>query len=108
GKWLEQASRWHERLPAAGAEAQAKLWDDGLAIWQGVLAQFGTAAATGGEAPAPRADDKRFADPRWREHPFFALVHRTYLLLAEQVTALAGSTGRVGTPQAEQLQFMLT
>ena len=67
-----------------------KLWNDGMALWQTVLGQYGigpAAANEAGERKLPRSD-RRFADPRWRDPPAFALIHQTYLMLAEQILAL--------------------
>jgi polyhydroxyalkanoate synthase len=57
-------------------------------------------------APAqlPRKD-RRFADPRWRDQPVFALLHQCYLLLSEQLTGLADKVEGLDPVQREQLAF---
>ncbi|MDL2351565.1 MAG: class I poly(R)-hydroxyalkanoic acid synthase [Pseudomonadota bacterium] len=99
---------WMKALPLAQPEVQKKLWDDSLALWEGVLGQYGIgpkAGAVGGEAPAlPRAD-RRFKDPKWRAQPFYALVHQTYLMLAEQIMAMADAAPVTDEARAEQLRF---
>jgi polyhydroxyalkanoate synthase len=52
----------------------------------------------------PRSD-KRFADPRWRDNPFFALIHQAYLMIAEEVTAMADNVEGVEPEKKEQLRF---
>jgi polyhydroxyalkanoate synthase subunit PhaC len=55
-----------------------------------------------------KREDRRFADPAWREQPFFDLLHQTYLMLAEQLTALADTAETLEPEQREQLRFALT
>jgi len=93
-------------LPLTRPEVQQKLWADGVALWQGVLGQYGLdGKPAGGDGPELPRKDRRFADPKWREQPFFALVHQTYLMVAEQVLALADSVEGVDQHQREQLRF---
>ncbi len=108
-RWLEAIGTWYQRMPLANPDVQARLWEDGLKLWEGVLGQYGIgpAAATGRQEgiELPRRD-RRFADPRWREQPFFALVHQTYLMLAEQVTAMAENLDGLDPVRQEQLRFI--
>lgn len=99
---------WMRGTPLAQPDVQKQLWEDGLQLWQGVLGQYGIgpkaaeAKDTGPELPRK---DRRFADPKWREQPFFAVVHQTYLLLAEQALALADQAEGVDPAHQEQLKF---
>ena len=52
-------------------------------------------------------EDRRFADSEWREQPFFDLLHQTYLLLAEQMTALADAAEGIEPEKREQLRFAI-
>lgn len=104
GHWLSVYEGWVRSLPLMRPEVQDKLWADGLALWQGVLGQYGLDGKLAGDPDLPRKD-RRFADPRWREQPFFALVHQTYLMLAEQVLTLADSAEGIDPHQREQLRF---
>jgi polyhydroxyalkanoate synthase subunit PhaC len=106
--WQEIGQNWLQGHPLTDPDAQKKLWDDSLALWEGVLGQYGIgprAAEKGKGGPALPRKDRRFADPKWREQPFFALVHQTYLLLAEQMLALADQTEGVDPARREQLKF---
>jgi polyhydroxyalkanoate synthase len=108
GGWLNVMQNWIKALPLTSPETQAKLWEDSLALWQGVLGQYGigpgAAGKAEGETQLPRKD-RRFADPKWREQPFYALVHQTYLLIAEQVMAMAEQADTPDPAQREQLKF---
>ncbi|MFM5922835.1 MAG: PHA/PHB synthase family protein [Novosphingobium sp.] len=99
---------WLKALPLANPETQKKMWDDSLALWEGVLGQFGIgpqADAANGDGPQLPRKDRRFADPKWREQPFYALVHQTYLMLAEQVMAMAGAVETGDPAKSDQLRF---
>ena len=99
---------WLQALPLADPATQKKLWEDSLALWETVLGQYGigpqTQQAESEEPQLPRKD-RRFADPKWREQPFHALVHQTYLLLAEQILALAEAADPGDPAKHEQLKF---
>ncbi|MFN5782695.1 MAG: hypothetical protein ACK442_06480, partial [Novosphingobium sp.] len=83
GNWLSVYEGWVRALPLTRPEVQQKLWADGVALWQGVLGQYGLdGKPAGGDGPELPRKDRRFADPKWREQPFFALVHQTYLMVA--------------------------
>lgn len=105
GNWLGIYESWVHALPLTRPEVQQKLWADGMALWQAVLGQYGSDGKPKGENPDLPRKDRRFADPKWREQPFFALVHQTYLMVAEQVLALADSVEGVDDHQREQLRF---
>ncbi len=106
--WLGIAQGWLKALPLANAETQKRLWEDSLALWTGVLGQHGigpgAADARNAAHEFPRVD-RRFADPKWRDQPFFALIHQTYLMLAEQVTAMADQVEGIDPARREQLRF---
>ena len=99
---------WLKALPLSAPETQQKLWQDSVTLWEGVLGQYGigprAAEKSEGGVQLPRKD-RRFADPKWRDQPFFALVHQTYLLLAEQILALAEQAGTGDAARTEQLKF---
>ncbi|MBS1239841.1 MAG: phbC 2 [Proteobacteria bacterium] len=99
GEWLEA---FRNLTPFATTEAQAELWRDGMALWTEVLEQYREGAAA--EPHLPRAD-RRFADPKWREQPVYALIHQTYLLFAERILALADKAEGLDPEQREQLRF---
>ncbi len=101
--WRTLVEGWYRQMPFASAEQQEKLWQDSMSLWQGVLGQFGGADAEA-EPELPR-NDRRFADPRWRQQPVFALIHQTYLLFGEQLAQLAENTEGLDPDRKEQLRF---
>ena len=109
GGFAEVLQGWMKALPLARPEVQKKLWDDSMALWETVLGQYGigpkAAADAAGEAPALPRSDRRFKDPKWRDQPFYAVVHQTYLMLAEQVMAMAEAAPASDAARGEQLRF---
>jgi polyhydroxyalkanoate synthase len=102
-QWIAMAQGWFSQLPMTSPDTQKRLMDDSISLWQGVLGQFGM----GGESPKtdlPRSD-RRFADPQWRDQPAFALLHQSYLMLAEQIVGLAENAGGMGGENKQQLVF---
>jgi polyhydroxyalkanoate synthase len=97
-QWMLMAQGWAKAQPF-DLSAQQKLAEDTLALWQGV---FG--GGSGEEADLPRKD-RRFADPTWRQHPAFALLHQTYLMLAEYFTKSAQQIEGVDAEKKAQLTF---
>ncbi|MEN9931615.1 MAG: class poly(R)-hydroxyalkanoic acid synthase [Pseudomonadota bacterium] len=99
---------WLKALPLTNPDTQKKLWEDSLALWETVLGQYGIGPKTtqpeSDEPQLPRKD-RRFADPKWRDQPFYALIHQTYLLLAEQVMAMAEAADPGDPAKHEQLKF---
>lgn len=108
GGFAQIMQGWLKVLPLANPEAQKRMWEESLALWEGVLGQYRIgpkAGQGGGEAPALPRKDRRFADPKWREQPLYALVHQTYLMLAEQVQTMADAVDAGDPARSEQLRF---
>ncbi|WP_068077381.1 class I poly(R)-hydroxyalkanoic acid synthase [Novosphingobium lentum] len=112
GQWAEKLGRWTQALPLGQFEIQQKLWQDGLQLWTTVLGQYGIGdgahASAESEQPAPQLPrkDRRFADPKWRDQPLFALIHQTYLLLAERINAMADDVPGMSAEKKDQFKFM--
>lgn len=109
-RWGTMASEFTRFLPVAQAETQAKLWEESLSLWTSVLGQYGigpdakTDKDQAEEPDLPRKD-RRFADPRWRSSPAFALIHQTYLLLAERLMEMADQAQGLSPEKHDQLRF---
>lgn len=85
-----------------GMAAQAKMAEDAMNLWQGVMAG---AFAKGDDAPELPRKDRRFADPAWRNHPAFALLHQVYLMLSDYFVQAADNVTGVDAEKKEQLSF---
>jgi len=112
-QWMGLMQAWYSQIPMLDPERQQRLWQEGMELWQSILAQYGVGAdgeAAGAAAKAepdlPRRD-KRFADPAWREQPVFALIHQTYLLMAERLGEMVDEVGGLNDQEREQLRFAL-
>ncbi len=105
-RWTRMAQDWFRQMPIADPAKQQELFTEGMALWQQVLGQYGLGpqATSGGEPELPRSD-RRFADPRWRAHPAFALIHQTYLFLAERVNEMVDRMEGMPEDKREQLRF---
>jgi polyhydroxyalkanoate synthase len=109
-QWLVISQSMLGQMPKGMFEASAKLAQDQMQLWSGVMERF-VAGATGGkftqapEAAALPKSDRRFADPAWREHPAFVLLHQTYLMLAEQIVAMGDKVPGLDADQRKQLKF---
>ncbi|MEO5586421.1 MAG: class I poly(R)-hydroxyalkanoic acid synthase [Novosphingobium sp.] len=90
-QWLTLMSSW--------GNAQKRMMEDGMAVWQSVLAQNGDASRE-----LPR-HDRRFADPKWREQPLYAVLHQTYLMLAEQMAGAVDNLTGIAPDKHDQLRF---
>ena len=95
-------------MPLADPARQKALMQEGMALWQQVLGQYGLSPegqpVAEGEPDLPRSD-RRFADPRWRAHPAYALIHQTYLFLAERVAEMVDRMEGLSDEKREQLRF---
>ncbi len=78
------------------------MMQESFALWQGVLG--GMMGQGEDKAELPRKD-RRFADPAWSEHPAYALLHQTYLMLAEYLVKAARQVEGVPADKRAQLRF---
>jgi polyhydroxyalkanoate synthase subunit PhaC len=106
-RWNGFVTDWFEHLPFARPEAQKQLWDDSVQLWRQVMGVYAGAASPGPRDAVPDLPrhDRRFADPKWREQPVFALIHQTYLLLAERLNAMAEEVPGLPEERHRQLCF---
>ena len=111
-RWMAYLDTFHKRMPMVDTTAQKQFWGDTLALWQGVLGQFGgqfegQSSDNSEEAPALPRKDKRFRDERWQNNPVFALIHQTYLLMAEQLEGMIDKVDGVEKEKRDQLRFAM-
>lgn len=106
-KWMAFTKGLAKTDIFAALEAQQKLAQGSVELWQNVLGQYFDTAGKS-EVPAPPElprKDRRFADPAWRDHPAYALLHQTYLLLAEYFTTVSREMAGVNDETRQQLAF---
>lgn len=110
-KWMATAEEVFRALPLSDPARQKQLWEDGFDLFQTVLGQYGIGPKADetrkAEEDGPRMPrtDKRFADPLWRQNPFFALLHQTYLMLSEELLSMAGHAEGLEPERMGRLQF---
>ncbi len=105
-KWVTAMQNWYARMPLQDPAQQKRLWDDSLQLWQSVLGRYGIGpgADVDEERELPRKD-RRFADPRWHDQPAFAIIHQTYLLMAERLNGMVDEMEGLDDAKREQLRF---
>ncbi|WP_435418580.1 class I poly(R)-hydroxyalkanoic acid synthase [Parerythrobacter aurantius] len=105
-RWMAYLDSFHKRMPMVDLSAQQAFWGDALQMWQGVLGQFGGQFGdNSAAAPELPRKDKRFRDERWSNNPVFALIHQSYLLMAEQLEGMIDRIEGVDKDKREQLRF---
>ena len=107
-QWMGLMQGWFGSLAAIDNKARHDMWDEGTRMWESILAQYGL-GSKGSEGlqldPKLPREDKRFADPAWREQPVFALIHQTYLLLAERINQAVDGLNGIGERERDNLRF---
>lgn len=110
-RWFTYLQSFWQGLPFADTAMQERLWQESTELWQAVLGLYDIGAKEGeageGTVQLPRKD-RRFTNPLWRENPAFAIIHQTYLILAEQIEGAAGTLGgHLPEDKREQMRFAL-
>ncbi|MCX9146054.1 PHA/PHB synthase family protein [Erythrobacter sp. WG] len=112
-QWMMVSQAMLGQMPKGLFEASARLAEGQMQLWSGMMQSF-AAGATGGTAaaaPDPAAlpkSDRRFADPAWREHPAFLLLHQTYLMLAEYMREAVRGMEGLDKTKRQQLEFAVS
>ncbi|MBA4165197.1 MAG: class I poly(R)-hydroxyalkanoic acid synthase [Erythrobacter sp.] len=106
-QWLLMAQAIGKQAIAPQAFAQsARMAEETLQLWQSVFARFAPSEDGAADAaPQLPRQDRRFADPAWQEHPGFALLHQTYLMLAEFFMRSARQAEGIAPEKKQQLEF---
>ena len=112
-QWLVMSQAMLGQMPKGMFEASAKLAQDQMQLWSGVMQSFAAGATGGKMAEAPEAaalpkSDRRFADPAWREHPAFLLLHQTYLMLADYFRQAVKGMDGLDRAKRQQLEFAVS
>ena len=107
-QWLSLMQGLWQQVPLLDPVRQQGIWAEGLEMWEQILAQYGIGrgeTAPGAQQPQLPRKDRRFADPAWREQPVFALIHQTYLLLAERISEAVEGIEGLADHERDQLRF---
>jgi polyhydroxyalkanoate synthase len=108
-QWMVMTEALTKTMPKAPLETAQKAAQDTVAIWQSVFTQFTKQPelqAQGIDTLLPRKD-RRFADPAWQSHPGFALLHQTYLMLAEYFSKAVRDVDGLDAGKKQQLEFAM-
>ena len=90
--------------PDLFAQVQGDFARDSLALWQRFL-DTGKGGAGTPATSAPVVRDRRFANPKWAESPFFDLIRQSYLLLSDYMLRLSDTVDGLDPHQKEKLRF---
>ncbi|THD43098.1 MAG: class I poly(R)-hydroxyalkanoic acid synthase, partial [Bradyrhizobium sp.] len=86
-------------------QAQSALSGRFLELWSATLRRL-----QGEEAPEvapPRAGDKRFADPQWRDNPYFDFLKQAYVLTTDWARDLVAHADELDPHTRDKAQFYL-
>lgn len=105
-QWLLMAQSLGKQAQSESLMQPARMAEETMQLWQSVFARFVPSEAGEGDKAAqlPRSD-RRFADPAWQENPGFALLHQTYLMLAEFFTRSASQIEGIAPEKKQQLEY---
>ncbi len=85
------------------AEAQMKLWQDYLALWQGsMLKLMGQPAQPVIE---PTTSDRRFKHEDWQQHFLFDYLKQSYLIAAKHLHSVLGNVEGLDEQTARKVDF---
>ena len=109
-QWMVIAQAMMGQMPKGLFEAQAKFAQDQMQLWSGMMERFakGGAISEAPDAAALPKHDRRFADPTWREHPAFLLLHQTYLMLSEYFRSAVKGMDGLDKAKRQQLEFAVS
>ena len=112
-QWLEAMQALSRDNPLLDPARQQDLLQEAADLWRQVLAHYtpegkeADLSRDGAAASDPHFPrfDRRFANPAWRGQPVFALIHQTYLLLAERIGESVDRLDGMSAEDREQLRF---
>ena len=103
--WMDAMRQWTAGMPMLDPAEQQKLWTESFALWETVLAQYSSGEGNSGSDPQLPRRDRRFSDKAWREQPVFALIHQTYLLVAERLSKSVDTAEGLSDEDRKNLRF---
>ena len=99
--WLTMLEGWGKMMPQGDVSALPQLMADGASAFQTMLGGLADAATR----PAAPGSDRRFSAPEWQEHPLFALLQQSYLMLGGQLAAAVEQIDSADPQHRDQLRF---
>jgi polyhydroxyalkanoate synthase len=90
--------------PELLAQVQSDFAKESIALWQRFL-QGSAVKNAAPEGSSGVRKDRRFADPKWQESPFFDLIRQSYLLVSDYLLRLSDSVDGLDDHQKRQLKF---
>lgn len=104
-QWMLMTQGWARSTSVDFAPAQ-KLVSESIELWQGVLGSvMGQVSGEKTAQPELPRKDRRFSDPAWQGHPAYALLHQTYLMMAEYFMRAAKDVEGVADDKKAELKF---
>jgi polyhydroxyalkanoate synthase subunit PhaC len=111
-QWLVISRSMLSQMPNDLFKAQGKLIGESLQLWHGMTESFmrapGSEDADATNSAALLRTDRRFADPAWREHPAFLLLHQTYLMLTDYFRTSVRGMKDLDPAKRQQLEFAIS
>ena len=102
---IGRVAEYYMTDPERALQAQAALANQFVGLWASTLKRL-----QGDEAEpvaAPDAADKRFADPAWRDNPYFDFIKQAYVLTARWADDLVKRAGDLDPHDRDKAQFYL-
>jgi len=102
---LGRVAEYYMAEPERALRAQAALTQQFVDLWSSTLHRM-----QGEQAPpvaAPDDADKRFADPAWRDNPYFDFIKQAYVLTTRWADDLVRRAGDIDPHEREKAQFYL-
>ncbi len=102
---LGRVAEYYMAEPERALEAQAALTRQFVDLWSSTLHRM-----QGEQAPPvadPDAADKRFADPAWRDNPYFDFIKQAYVLTTRWADDLVRRADHIDPHEREKAQFYL-
>ncbi|WOE76687.1 PHA/PHB synthase family protein [Alterisphingorhabdus coralli] len=97
--WQEQMANMPKFDPAQIFEMQSQFWQQGLNLWQGLLA---------GEVPKEsNKPDRRFQADEWQSHPAFSTLVQGYTMIADHLLRLTDTVDGIDPKAKAQLRFAM-
>ncbi len=85
------------------AEAQMRMWQDYMSLWQGsMMSMFGQ---PGNPVIAPAKGDKRFKHDDWQENFVFDYIKQSYLIAAHHMNLLVADVKGLDEQTAKKVNF---